>query len=188
MSIDQTTALPIWGVQGRGGSSCAGVRTLFRHAAPRAFEADASPARVTPATELHGFLAYLIKCTVTGNPVHQFSGTKGNRSATISTPTIWSRRFGIFSTPRPGDVYNIGGSRLANCSMLEAITMTERLTGRPLRWTYHDANRSGDHIWWISDIGKLQAHYPDWSLTYNIDRIIAEIHEEQAARLVRHGG
>ena len=67
--------------------------------------------------------------------------------------------------------------------MLEAIAIVERLTGRSLRRSYSDTNRSGDHIWWVSDIRKFSEHYSGWNLTYTLDRIIEEIHEEMTQRL-----
>src|SRR5437773_8918385 len=57
--------------------------------------------------------------------------------------------------PRRGEVYNIGGSRHSNCSMLEAIDLCEEISGRKLTWSYEETNRAGDHIWWISDVRKL---------------------------------
>jgi CDP-paratose 2-epimerase len=138
--------------------------------------------------QLHGFLAYLVKCAVTDTPYTVF-GYKGKQVRdNIHSYDLVNAFWRFFQQPRSGEVYNIGGGRFSNCSMLEAIAMMERLTGRPMPWTYHDTNRTGDHIWWISDIGKFQTHYPDWSLTYNIDRIIREIYEEQAVRIVRSGG
>jgi len=62
--------------------------------------------------------------------------------------------------PRSGEVYNIGGSRHSNCSMLVAIALCEEISGRKLTWSYEETNRIGDHIWWISDVGKFQKHYP----------------------------
>jgi CDP-paratose 2-epimerase len=72
--------------------------------------------------------------------------------------------------------------------MIEAIAIVERLTGRPMRWTYTDDNRSGDHIWWVSDIRKFASHYPDWTLTYTLDRLMEEIHGEMCERLAGAGG
>lgn len=83
----------------------------------------------------------------------------------------------FFQQPRTAEVYNIGGGRHSNCSMLEAIAAVERETGRSLEWSYEDANRVGDHIWWISDVRRFQAHYPDWSYRYDQAAIIREIVE-----------
>jgi CDP-paratose 2-epimerase len=79
--------------------------------------------------------------------------------------------------PRVGEVYNLGGSRHSNCSMLEAIALCEEISGRPLAWTYVDKNRSGDHIWWISDVRRFQAHYPRWKYRYDLPAILREIHD-----------
>ena len=104
-------------------------------------------------TELHGFLAYLMKCTVEGCRTAS-SATRASRCATTSTATIWSTRSGSSSRRRASaEVYNIGGSRHSSCSMLEAIALCEEISGRTLDWTYVEDNRIGDHIWWISQQG-----------------------------------
>jgi CDP-paratose 2-epimerase len=90
--------------------------------------------------------------------------------------------------PREGAVYNIGGGRHANCSMLEAISVCERLTGRPVNWSYNSQARTGDHIWWISDVRRFQSHYPRWRYRYDIEAILAEVVDFQAWRLRAMGG
>jgi CDP-paratose 2-epimerase len=67
-----------------------------------------------------------------------------------------------------GEVYNIGGSRFSNCSMLEAVRLCEEIAAKRLDWTYSETHRSGDHIWWISDVSKFKSHYPDWGFKYDI--------------------
>jgi CDP-paratose 2-epimerase len=79
-------------------------------------------------------------------------------------------------TPRAGEVYNIGGSRHSHCSMLEGIEMCEQISGKKLNWNYEETNRIGDHIWWISDVRKFQAHYPNWKFRYGMRDILKEIH------------
>jgi CDP-paratose 2-epimerase len=69
--------------------------------------------------------------------------------------------------------------------MLEAIAKCEQLVARDMRWSYSDINRIGDHIWWIGDTRRFQSHYPGWSMRYDIDTIMCEIHEGMSAR-VRH--
>ena len=136
-------------------------------------------------TELHGFLAYLMKCAVTGKPYTVF-GYKGKQVRdNIHSYDLVNAFWHFFQKPRAGEVYNIGGGRHANCSMLEAISICERLTGRKMDWRYSETNRTGDHIWWISDIRRFQNHYPDWRLTYDIEAILAEI---QAGVTERHKG
>jgi CDP-paratose 2-epimerase len=79
--------------------------------------------------------------------------------------------------PRPGEVYNAGGGRASNCSMLEAIRYCETLTGRPLQLGYDEKHRVGDHIWYISDTRKFAAHYPGWQIKRGIEQILSEIYE-----------
>lgn len=128
-------------------------------------------------TQLHGFLSYLVKCTLTGKPYMVF-GYKGKQVRDNIHSLDLVRAFHAFyQAPRCGEVYNIGGGRASNCSMLEAITLVQEVTGRELNWSYHETNRTGDHIWWISDLSRFQSHYPQWTLTYDIPRIIGEIAE-----------
>lgn len=133
-------------------------------------------------TQLHGFLAYLVRCTATGTPYTVFGyGGKQVRDNIHSSDLI--RAFDeFFRAPRSGEVYNMGGSRVSNCSMIEAIEICEEVTGRALDWTYTETNRIGDHIWWISDVRKFKSHYPGWELTYDVPRICREIYEANAER------
>ena len=127
-------------------------------------------------TRLHGFLAYLMKCTVTGTP-YKVLGYKGKQVRDNIHSSDLIRAFDMFmESPRPGEVYNIGGSRFSNCSILEAISLCEGISGRKLNWQYQDSNRAGDHIWWISDISKFQSHYPGYKLNYSLEKILVEIH------------
>jgi CDP-paratose 2-epimerase len=134
-------------------------------------------------TQLHGFLAYLMKCAVTGTPYTVF-GYKGKQVRDNIHSADLIRAFAeFFRAPRSGAVYNIGGSRHSNCSMLEAITMCEQITGREMSWTYAEANRSGDHIWWVSDVGKFARDYPGWNLEYSVNDILVEIYEANLERV-----
>ena len=83
----------------------------------------------------------------------------------------------FFQKPRSGEVYNIGGSRFANVSVLEAIGMCEKLTGERFECEYIDSNRVGDHIWWISDVSKFRSHYPGWEYKFGIEETIRQIYE-----------
>jgi CDP-paratose 2-epimerase len=128
-------------------------------------------------TELHGFLAYLMKCTAQGMPYRVF-GYKGKQVRdNIHSYDLVNAFWHFFRAPRVGEVYNIGGSRHSCCSMLEAIEGCERISGRKLDWSYIEDNRIGDHIWWISDVGKFQCHYPEWRYQYDLEAILGQIHE-----------
>ena len=127
-------------------------------------------------TELHGFLAYLMRCTVDGTPYRVF-GYKGKQVRdNIHSHDLVEMFWQFFQKPRAGEVYNAGGSRHSNCSMLEAIDLCEQISGRKLKWTYVEDNRIGDHIWWISDVRKFQSHYPNWKFRYGLKEILEEIH------------
>lgn len=133
-------------------------------------------------TQLHGFLAYLVKCTVTGMPYTVF-GYKGKQVRdNIHSHDLIQAFEHFYRNPRQGEVYNIGGSRFSNCSMLEAIEIAGKVAGRELRYSYKDANRAGDHIWYVSDVSKFERHYPGWRLTRNIHDIITEIHDANVER------
>src|SRR5881398_3296605 len=127
-------------------------------------------------TELHGFLSYLMICTVTKRP-YRVLGYKGKQVRDNIHSFDLVEAFAEFiRAPRLGEVYNIGGSRHCNCSMLEAIEMCEKISGRKLTWHYEETNRIGDHIWWISDIRKFQKHYPNWKFRYDLPGMVGEIY------------
>ena len=133
--------------------------------------------------QLHGFLAYLVKCAITDTPYTIF-GYKGKQVRdNIHSFDLVNAFWHFHQKPRSGEVYNMGGARYSNCSMLEAITMCEKLTGRKMITKYSETNRTGDHIWWISDVRKFQSHYPEWKFTYNVERLITEMHAEMVERL-----
>jgi CDP-paratose 2-epimerase len=133
-------------------------------------------------TQLHGFLAYLMKCTVTETPYKIF-GYKGKQVRdNIHSSDLIAAFYEFYKNPGSGEVYNIGGGRESNCSMLEAIDLCQEITGKKLDYSYTDDNRSGDHIWYISDLSKFKKKYPNWSITYDVPRILREIYEKNLER------
>jgi CDP-paratose 2-epimerase len=131
---------------------------------------------------LHGFLAYLMKCTVTDEEYTVFGyGAKQVRD-NIHSADLVAACMAYHLEPQPAAVYNLGGGRHSNCSMLEAIRACERIAGRELRWQLVERARIGDHRWWISDLGEFIADYPEWSLTYDVDAILREIHDANVER------
>jgi CDP-paratose 2-epimerase len=117
-----------------------------------------------------------MKCTVTGKPYSVF-GYKGKQVRdNIHSADLVDAFCHFIAAPLSGEVYNIGGSRQSNCSMLEAITLCEEISGKKLQWTYKEDNRIGDHIWWISDVAKFQSHYPQWKYRFGLREILEEIH------------
>ena len=136
------------------------------------------------AAQLHGFLAYLMKCTVTGSPYTVFGyGGKQVRD-NIHSADLFSCFEAFHRRPRIAAVYNVGGGRESNCSMLEAIEACERIAGRELEWELSERNRVGDHRWWISDLTELRSDYPEWELRYGIEEILREIYERNVDRWV----
>lgn len=133
--------------------------------------------------ELHGFLAYLMECTITSKPYTIF-GYKGKQVRdNIHSSDLIAALDNFYRNPRCGEVYNIGGSRHSNCSMLEAISLCEEISGKKLSFTYKEDNRSGDHIWYISDVRKFRRHYPAWNYQYDLRGILTEIYDGQVKRL-----
>jgi CDP-paratose 2-epimerase len=128
-------------------------------------------------TELHGFLAYLMKCAVMGKPYRVF-GYKGKQVRdNIHSYDLVEAFWQFFRAPRSGEVYNMGGSRHSHCSMLEAIHLCEEISGKKLDWTYVEDNRIGDHIWYVSDVRRFQKHYPNWKYRYDLRALLEEIHQ-----------
>ncbi len=127
--------------------------------------------------ELHGFLAYLVKCVLLGSryTVHGYKGkqVRDNIHSHDLVAAFWE----FCRNPRAGEVYNIGGSRHSNCSILEAIQQASALCGRELDYSISEEARSGDHIWWISDVRKFQSHYPNWKYEYDLSGILIEIRD-----------
>jgi CDP-paratose 2-epimerase len=133
-------------------------------------------------TKLHGFLAYLLKCTATGAP-YQVFGYKGKQVRdNIHSHDLVSAFDHVFRNPRSGEVYNAGGTRLSNCSMLEAIALCEEVSGRKLDWSYTETNRVGDHIWYISDMAKFRSHYPGWQQQHDLRSLVQEMYEKNVER------
>jgi CDP-paratose 2-epimerase len=133
-------------------------------------------------TQLHGFLAYLMKCTVTGKPYTVFGYQGKQVRDNIHCADLIAAFYEFYQDPGCAEIYNIGGGRESNCSMLEAIELCQEISGRELNYTYSEDNRSGDHIWYISDLTKFKQRYPDWSITYNVPRILQESYDKNLER------
>ncbi|MEY4133871.1 MAG: NAD-dependent epimerase/dehydratase family protein [Saprospiraceae bacterium] len=129
--------------------------------------------------QLHGFLSYLMKCAVTGAHYTIF-GYKGKQVRdNIHANDLVNMFYHFYLNPRQGEVYNAGGGRHSNCSMKEAIALCEGITGKKMNYSYAEDNRIGDHIWYISDVSKFRAHYPDWDFRYGLNDILTQIFQKQ---------
>ncbi len=132
--------------------------------------------------ELHGFLAYLVKCAVDRIPytIHGYGGKQVRDN--IHSFDLVSAFWHFFEKPRTGEVYNIGGSRKNSCSILEAIDLIHELSHYPVQWSLASKARVGDHIWWITDMSKFQNHYPEWTFTYDLRSTVQQIIEAAKGR------
>jgi CDP-paratose 2-epimerase len=136
------------------------------------------------ATELHGFLAYVMRCAMERRPYTVY-GYKGKQVRdAIHSHDVVSAFEAFFRAPRSAEVYNLGGGRHSNASVLEAIALAEKISGNELSHSYVDTNRVGDHIWWIGSNERFAEHYPAWSMTYDVPAILTEIYEANVDKWV----
>lgn len=133
--------------------------------------------------QLHGFLSYLMKCAITRTPYTIF-GYKGKQVRdNIHCDDLVTMFHRFHQAPRPGEVYNAGGARHSNCSMMEARALCEEITGNRMEMHYTDQARIGDHIWYVSDVRKFKAHYPGWDQRHDLRGTLAEIFQEMTRRM-----
>jgi CDP-paratose 2-epimerase len=135
--------------------------------------------------ELHGFLSYLVKCNIEGRE-YKVYGYQGKQVRdNIHSEDVARFLYEFWKAPRVAEVYNLGGGKGNSCSILEAFRRIEAITGRPMRWTYVEQNRIGDHICYYSDLSKMQSHYPEWRIERPLDDIFREIAASWMERLAR---
>ena len=133
-------------------------------------------------TQLHGFLSYLMRCAVSGEPYTVF-GYKGKQVRdNIHSHDLVAALLAFHDAPRVGEAYNMGGGRGNDCSMMEAIRLCEELTDRRIDWSYAEQNRTGDHIWWVTDTSRFEEHYPNWRREYDLRGTLTEIRDAFMAR------
>ena len=126
-------------------------------------------------TKLHGFLSFLVKQCL-NKKTYDIIGYKGKQVRdNIHSHDLVNCFWEFYKKPKYGEVYNIGGGRKSNCSILEAIEIVEKKTNLSIKRNYIKNNRIGDHIWYISNLNKFKKDYPKWSQKYNTDMIISEL-------------
>lgn len=133
--------------------------------------------------ELHGFLSYLVKCNLEGKEYRVF-GYKGKQVRdNIHSEDVARFIHSFFKAPRIAEVYNLGGGKDNSCSILEAFKLAEKFSGKPMKYTYVEENRIGDHVCYYSDLRKMKAHYPNWDITKSLEQTIKEIVEAWQTRI-----
>ena len=125
--------------------------------------------------KLHGFLSYLVKASLK-NKKYSMIGYKGKQVRdNIHSSDLVNCFWEVFKKPKRGEVYNMGGGRKSNCSVIEALEMVEDITGIQIKKEYVKKNRVGDHIWYISDLTKFKKDYPNWKKKYDTKNILQEL-------------
>jgi CDP-paratose 2-epimerase len=136
------------------------------------------------ATELHGYLGYVMRCNMERR-TYKIFGYKGKMVRdSIHSHDVLNAFEAFFRNPRSAAVYNLGGGRYANSSHLEAFALAEQISGTEMRTEYVDENRVGDHMWWIGSNAAFQADYPDWKQVYDVPMILQEIYEANVGKWV----
>lgn len=139
-------------------------------------------------TELHGFLSYLMRCAMTGEPYSVFGHGGKQVRDNLHSADVVAAFLAFHADPEVGAVYNLGGGRHSNCSMLEAIKLCEQISGRSLAWHLEPIARKGDHKWWVSDLRPFQTSHPSWRPRHGIESILHQIHDHNAERWLPMSG
>lgn len=135
------------------------------------------------AARLHGFLAYLVASIINGSEYTIF-GYKGKQVRdNVHAFDVVNAFYYFYLNPQSGEVYNMGGSRYSNISIIEAIEKIEKILGKKAKVKYNPKNRIGDHIWYISDVSKFKSRYPKWDYIYNTDIILEEIIKKNLSKI-----
>jgi len=125
--------------------------------------------------KLHGFLSYLVKSSLS-KKTYSIFGYKGKQVRdNIHSHDLVQCFWNYFQKPSIGEVYNIGGGRTSNCSVIEALNLVESIANIKIKKKYNKENRIGDHIWYVSDTKKFRKNYPNWKQKYNTKKIIEEL-------------
>jgi CDP-paratose 2-epimerase len=175
MSIDRSTH-SLFGVSKAAGDLLVQEYGRYFHMPTVCFRGGCLTGPNHAGAQLHGFLSYLMRCTMTGEPYTVFGYSGKQVRDNLHSADLVAAFAAFHAAPRVAAVYNIGGGRESNCSMLEAIAMCEEIAGRSLTWQLSDDARIGDHRWWISDLRQFRDDYPGWSLEYDVPAILRQIY------------
>ena len=128
---------------------------------------------------LHGFLSYLVKSSLIDKK-YNIIGYEGKQVRdNLHSSDLINCFWEFYKKPKTGEVYNIGGGRYSNCSVIEALNYVEEFTKTKIRKKILKSARVGDHIWYISNTSKFKKHYPNWKQKYDTKKIIEELIEHQ---------
>jgi len=133
--------------------------------------------------QLHGFLAYLMKCAITQSHYTIFGYNGKQVRDNMQSYDLVNMFWHYYQNPKHGEVYNAGGGRDSSCSMLEAIAFCEEISGNKMNLSYQETNRIGDHIWYISDVTKFKSHYPSWNWTFDLNQTLFQMHDSMIKRI-----
>ena len=126
--------------------------------------------------ELHGFLSYLIKCNIEEKEYTVFGYKEKQVRDNIHSYDVARFIEEFLKAPRIAEVYNIGGGKDNSVSILEAFDLIAKISGKPMKYTYIDQNRIGDHICYYSDLKKMKDHYPNWDITKSLEDVFVDIY------------
>ena len=181
MSIDHTTH-SLFGVSKAAADLMVQEYGRYFHMPTVCFRGGCLTGPNHAGAQLHGFLAYLMRATVTGTPYTVFGYNAKQVRDNIHAHDVVTAFEAFHADPKEAAVYNLGGGRFANCSMLEAIELCQKIAGKELDYAISDQARIGDHRWWISDLGAFRADYPDWEPRYGLEATLRQIHDRNAER------
>jgi CDP-paratose 2-epimerase len=125
-----------------------------------------------------------MKCAISGTHYTIFGYQGKQVRDNIHSADLVNMFWHFYQSPKMGEVYNAGGGRFANCSMLEAIDWCEKISGKKMSYSYSETNRIGDHIWYVSDVNKFKSHYPTWNWQYDLEATLVEMHDRMNERMI----
>lgn len=181
MSIDQTTH-SLFGASKVAGDILVQEYGRYFNLKTAVFRGGCLTGPNHSGAQLHGFLAYLMKCAVKRTPYTVLGYKAKQVRDNLHSHDLVSAFWAVYNAPRVAEVYNMGGGGYANCSMLEAIALCEEIAGTKMDWSYSDTHRTGDHIWYISDLRKFESHYPQWAVQYDLRATLSDLYNGLSRR------
>lgn len=182
MSLDDTTH-SLFGVSKTAGDLLVQEYGRYFNMKTVCFRGGCLTGPAHSGAELHGFLSYVMICAIKKKPYTVF-GYKGKQVRdNIHCYDLVNALYHFYLKPGAAKVYNLGGGRFSNCSVLEAIALCEEISGNKMIWKYDDTARKGDHIWWVSNVNRFKKDYPDWDYKYDLRQTLKEIHDGLSRRI-----